>query len=76
VPVTALDADTVDDPCPTDVAVDMSATESSVMLEETSRLEPMLGIVLQTGQQHPDVFGGYGLALVQCWRRVGVRLVH
>jgi hypothetical protein len=61
VPVTALDADTVDDPCPTDVAVDMSATESSVMLEETSRLEPMLGIVLQTGQQHPDVFGGYGL---------------
>lgn len=61
VPATALDADTVDDPCPTDVAVDRSATEASVMLDETSRLEPMLGIVLQYGQQHPDVFGGYGL---------------
>jgi hypothetical protein len=61
VPVTALDAGTVDDPCPTDVAVDMSATEPSVMLDETSRLEPLLGIVLQYGQQYPDEFGGYGL---------------
>lgn len=61
VPVTAVDAEMVDEPCPADVAVDMSATESSVLLDETSRLEPMLGIVLQYGQQHPDVFGGYGL---------------
>jgi hypothetical protein len=61
VPVTAFGADTVDDPCPTDEAVDRSATESSMVFDEAARLEPMLGIVLQYGQQHPDVFGGYGL---------------
>lgn len=61
VPVTAVDAEIVGEPCPADVAVDMSATEASVLLDETSRLEPMLGIVLQYGQQHFDVFGGYGL---------------
>ena len=30
-------------------------------LEEAGRLEPMLGAVLAYGQQHPDVFGSYGL---------------
>jgi len=39
----------------------MNATDSSILLDETSRLEPMLGIVLQYGSEHPDVFGGYGL---------------
>jgi len=62
VPVTALDAGEVAEPCPVVVPVDRSATGwSSAMLDETSRLEPMLGVVLQYGSERPDVFGGYGL---------------
>lgn len=60
-PVTAVDVSEVDEPCPADVPVDMNVTESSVIIEESSRLEPMLGVVLQYGTQHPEVFGGYGL---------------
>lgn len=61
VTVTAVDAGEVDEPCPVDEPVDMNATESSIMFDETSRLEPMLGAVLQYGSEHQDVFGGYGL---------------
>ena len=61
VPVTALNAGEVDEPCPADVPVDLDTGGSSAMSEESSRLEPMLGVVLQYGSTHPDVFGGYGL---------------
>lgn len=61
VAVTAFDAIAVDEPCPMDEPVDVNATEVSVMYDETSRLEPMLGVVLQYGSEHRDVFGGYGL---------------
>ena len=61
VTVTAVDAGDVNEPCPTDASVDMNATGASVVLDEASRLEPMIGAVLQYGSQHPGVFGGYGL---------------
>ena len=61
VPVTALDAGEVAEPCPAVVSIDRDAAGSSAMLEESSRLEPMLGVVLQYGSERPDVFGGYGL---------------
>ncbi len=60
-PVAPVDVREVDGPCPADVPVDMNSTESSATVEESSRLEPMMGVVLQYGTQHRDVFGGYGL---------------
>lgn len=60
-PVTAVDASDVSEPCPADAPVDLNATDPSVVLDEASRLEPMIGVVLQYGSQHPGVFGGYGL---------------
>lgn len=47
----------ITEPCP---ASDPSAAGPD-MLEEASRLEPMLGQVLAYGQAHPDVWGSYGL---------------
>lgn len=58
--VTALDAGAVDELCP-ERPVDVSANESTAMVAEASRLEPTLGVVLQYGQEHPAMFGGYGL---------------
>lgn len=43
------------------VAGGQNAADSSVLVKETSRLEPMLGVVLSYGSGHADVFGGYGL---------------
>ncbi|MCX6522739.1 MAG: hypothetical protein NTZ21_18950 [Actinobacteria bacterium] len=45
------------EPCPTS---DPSAVGPN-MLEEQTRLEPMLGQVLAYGQAHPDSWGSYGL---------------
>lgn len=61
VPVTALNTDEVAEPCPAVVSIDRNSSGSSAMLDESSRLEPMLGVVLQYGSERPDVFGGYGL---------------
>ena len=58
--VTAVDAADAADPCPTGTSTDPAA-RPSVSLEESSRLEAMLGVVLEYGSQHPDTFGGYGL---------------
>lgn len=60
-PVTAIDAVEIDEPCPANVPVDMNATDSSLIFDEQSRLEPMLGVVLQYGTEYPEQFGGYGL---------------
>ena len=35
--------------------------DGSLMLAEQFRLEPMMGVVLAYGGEHPDVFAGYGL---------------
>jgi hypothetical protein len=47
----------VTEPCPTSA----SFGGGSEMLDEATRLEPMLGLVLAYGQAHPDVWGSYGL---------------
>ena len=47
----------VTEPCP----ISNSAGGGDGMLEESSRLEPMIGQVLAYGQAHADQFGSYGL---------------
>ncbi len=59
--VTAIDAEDVDEPCPTSAPINADVSEQSQIMDETSRLEPMLGVVLQYGSERPDEFGGYGL---------------
>ena len=65
--VTAVDASEVSEPCPAEASVDMDAADSSAVVDESSRLEPMLGVVLRYGSERADVFGGYGLH----WHSVG-----
>ncbi len=47
----------VTEPCP----VSDPSAMGPEMMDEATRLEPMLGQVLAYGQAHPDVWGSYGL---------------
>jgi len=47
----------VTEPCP----VSDPSAFGPEMMDEATRLEPMLGQVLAYGQAHPDVWGSYGL---------------
>lgn len=49
---------TVTEPCPGSSG---GPAGSDAMFAEMSRVEPMLGVVLQYGGQHPEQFGSYGL---------------
>ncbi len=48
----------ITEPCP---ASDLAGGGGEGMIEEASRLEPMIGQMLAYGQAHADVFGTYGL---------------
>lgn len=50
----------VTEPCPESVSLSSNG-DPSAMMSESSRLEPMLGVVLAYGGEHPDEFGTYGL---------------
>lgn len=56
-PIGSLPPTDVSQPCPESNA----GGGGQGMLEETSRLEPMLGQVLAYGSERPDQFGSYGL---------------
>ncbi len=60
-PLLTLEASDVAEPCPPDVPIDRAQTDVTAALQESSRLEPMLGAVLQYGSERPERFGGYGL---------------
>lgn len=49
---------TVPEPCPVSSG---GPDGSDVMFAEMSKVEPMLGLVLQYGGQHSEQFGSYGL---------------
>eukprot|EP01041_Mallomonas_annulata_P032897 gene32897-55448_t len=53
----------VTEPCP----VSDPSAAGPEMMDEATRLEPMLGQVLAYGQAHPDIWGSYGLV----WQGAG-----
>lgn len=51
----------VTEPCPESTPTEGGEGPQNSMFDEVGRLEPMLGVVLAYGGQHPDQFGTYGL---------------
>jgi hypothetical protein len=49
----------VSEPCPNSIPLTQEG-DGSAMIAESSRLEPMIGVVLAYGSAHPDEFGSYG----------------